>query len=80
MVFMKTTTFEQNPILRKRKAKRIRDSILRHEMAEIKLRCQGIGEPKAHKIAVSKETKTSRNIRGNTGMWKEFERLGLVTR
>ena len=71
-------TLKIDPILRKRKAKKIRDSIMKHEMEEIKMRCLGLGEARSHKHAVSREAKVSRNVRGNTGMWKEFERLGLV--
>jgi len=51
---------------------------MKHEMEEIKMRCLGLGEARSHKHAVSREAKVSRNVRGNTGMWKEFERLGLV--
>jgi hypothetical protein len=46
--------------------------MMHHELVEIKLRSKGMSEPQAHKIAMSKERKSTK---GKTlkQMWKELK-------
>ena len=50
----------KDPILKKHS--KIENAMMRHELIEIRLRSKGMLEPKAHRIAMSKESKIIRGL------------------
>ena len=61
---------KKDPVLKKHP--KLEKDMMKHEMVEIKLRSKGMGVDKAHKIAMSKERKSTK---GKTlkQLWRELK-------
>ncbi len=65
-----------DPILRKKRARDLRDGIMRHEMNEIKV--WGKGSTRPHKVASAKEPRLTHKLGGASGFWKQVHKRGLI--
>ena len=66
-------TIKLDPILRKKKLKKVRDGMIKHEMVEIKR--WGKGDDHSHRDAEKKEPAITRTrIKNVSGFWREIEK------
>ena len=61
-------TIRLDPILRKKKLKKVRDAMVKHEIHEI--RAWGKGKEHSHRKANAAEPKVTKDLGGTSGFWR----------